>query len=43
MRDIVFMFKVLMTPTSDTLPELRRWRPRDATLAWRQGLTLVHF
>ena len=35
MRDIVFMFKALMTPTSDALPELRRWRPRDAALFWK--------
>ena len=35
MRDIVFMFKAMMTPTSDSLPELRRWRPRDAALWWK--------
>jgi hypothetical protein len=35
MRDVVFMFKALMTPTSDSLPELRRWRPRDAALWWK--------
>ena len=28
MRDIVFFFKALMTPTSESLPELRRWRPQ---------------
>ena len=35
MRDIVFMFKAMMTPTSESLPELRRWRPRDAALWWK--------
>ena len=35
MRDIVFFFKALMTPTSESLPELRRWRPRDAALWWK--------
>ena len=35
MRDIVFFFKALMTPTSESLPELRRWRPRDAALGWK--------
>ena len=35
MRDIVFAFKAFMTPTSDALPELRRWRPRDAGLWWK--------
>ena len=36
MRDIVFMFKALMTPHRATrCPELRRWRPRDAALCWK--------
>jgi len=34
LRDIIFMFKLLMTPTSDDLPELARWRPIDAALGW---------
>ena len=34
LRDIVFMFKLLMAPTSDDLPELARWKPIDAALSW---------
>lgn len=34
LRDVVFLFKLMMAPTSDRLPELRRWRPADAALAW---------
>ena len=33
-RDIVFTFKFMMTPTSDALPEIRCWLPRDARLTW---------
>lgn len=33
-RDIVFMFKLVMVPTSDKLPELKPWKPSDATLNW---------
>jgi hypothetical protein len=34
-RDIVFMLKTLMTPTSDALPEIRAWDPMDAQLKWK--------
>ena len=34
LRDIVFMFKLLMAPTSDDLPGLARWKPIDAALEW---------
>ena len=33
-RDIVFMFKLVMVPTSDKLPELRPWTPEEAALSW---------
>ena len=33
-RDIVFILKVLMVPTSDALPEIRAWMPTDAQLTW---------
>ena len=33
-RDLVFMFKLVMVPTSDKLPELKQWLPKDATLKW---------
>eukprot|EP00937_MAST-01D_sp_MAST-1D-sp2_P002013 g2013.t1 len=34
-RNLVFMFKIMMQPTSDALPALKRWMPTDAALAWR--------
>jgi hypothetical protein len=34
-RDIIFMLKTLMTPTSDALPEIRAWDPMEAELKWR--------
>jgi hypothetical protein len=34
-RDLVFMFKLLLAPTSQTLPEIRAWKPNEARLAWR--------
>ena len=33
-RDIVFMLKLVMVPTSDRLPELKHWTPKDAGLKW---------
>ena len=33
-RDLLFMFKLTMVPTSDALPELRAWTPADARLLW---------
>jgi hypothetical protein len=33
-RDIVYMFKVMMAPTSDSLPKVKRWLPEDARLEW---------
>jgi len=29
-RDITFMFKAMMVPSSDALPELKAWTPEDA-------------
>ena len=34
-RDICFLFKAMMAPTSESLPELRRWKATDARLTWR--------
>ena len=33
-RDLVFMFKLMMAPTSAALPDLKRWKPADAALSW---------
>lgn len=33
-RDIVFYFKLVMVPTLEELPELKRWTAREAALAW---------
>jgi len=33
-RDVVFMFKFMMSPTSDALPEIRPWHVVDARLNW---------
>lgn len=38
LRDLVFLFKQLMVPTSDALPKLARWTPSDATLQWQYKL-----
>ena len=35
LRDSVFMFKALMAPTSDSLPDLRRWTFQDSQLNWK--------
>ncbi|KOO31915.1 hypothetical protein Ctob_015016, partial [Chrysochromulina tobinii] len=34
-RDIVFIFKLLMVPSVEALPEIMTWRPLDAALSWR--------
>ena len=34
-RDMVFLFKMLMVPTSEALPEICPWMPLDALLSWR--------
>lgn len=34
-RDLVFMFKLVMVPTSDRLPELKQWEPEDFGLKWK--------
>ena len=34
-RDVVFMFKFLMTPTNSALPEIRTWIQTDADLQWK--------
>jgi hypothetical protein len=33
-RDIVFLFKMLMSPTTAQLPEIKPWKPFDAKLEW---------
>jgi len=33
-RDIVYLFKALLAPSSESLPDLRPWRARDAALGW---------
>ena len=33
-RDLVFMFKLMMVPSSESLPELKPWGPSDAALRW---------
>ena len=34
-RDVVFMFKFMMTPTNAALPEIRTWMQTDADLQWK--------
>jgi len=34
-RDVVFVFKFMMTPSIDNLPEFRDWMPIEATLSWK--------
>ena len=34
LRDIVFLFKALQSPTSDALPPVLAWKPRQAALRW---------
>jgi hypothetical protein len=33
-RDLVFMFKLVMVPTCEQLPELKAWSPEEAALQW---------
>jgi hypothetical protein len=33
-RDLVFMFKLVMVPTSDKLPALKPWTPEEVALEW---------
>ena len=33
-RDIIYILKTLMAPTSDSLPEVKAWMPSDALLQW---------
>eukprot|EP00921_Rhytidocystis_pertsovi_P014497 GHVQ01023442.1.p1 GENE.GHVQ01023442.1~~GHVQ01023442.1.p1 ORF type:complete len:995 (+),score=136.68 GHVQ01023442.1:2952-5936(+) len=33
-RDIVFMFKALIAPSAEGLPDIRRWSVKDASLQW---------
>mmetsp|Transcript_15429 Transcript_15429/g.33214 ORF Transcript_15429/g.33214 Transcript_15429/m.33214 type:complete len:1344 (-) Transcript_15429:16-4047(-) len=40
-RDIVFLFKALLAPTSTSLPEVRRWKSTDARLFWSVGKKAV--
>jgi hypothetical protein len=40
-RDIVFSFKAFMTPSADTLPDVRPWMPADARLAWASDKNAV--
>ncbi|CAN0273248.1 unnamed protein product, partial [Ectocarpus sp. 12 AP-2014] len=34
LRDIVYLLKAFMAPTSDALPEIKAWTPADARLHW---------
>lgn len=34
-RDLVFMFKLVMVPTIDQLPELKPWEPEEVALTWK--------
>jgi len=34
-RDIVFLFKYMMTSKVEDLPELRNWHQKHAKLQWR--------
>ncbi|KAK3255331.1 hypothetical protein CYMTET_35481, partial [Cymbomonas tetramitiformis] len=34
LRDLVFLFKLMMVPTTNALPEVKRWQPMDAALNW---------
>ena len=34
-RDVIFMFKFMMTPTNNALPEIKMWSQTDADLSWR--------
>jgi hypothetical protein len=34
-RDLVFMFKLVMVPTSDKLPELKPWEIEEVGLRWK--------
>lgn len=42
-RDIVFMFKLVMVPTSDKLPELSMWTATDARLGWTYEEKTGHY
>jgi hypothetical protein len=33
-RNLVFIFKLVLVSTSDRLPELKQWTPKDARLSW---------
>ena len=34
-RDIIFIFKFMMTPSQEALPEIKRWNYQDARLTWK--------
>lgn len=34
-RDIVFLFKCMLVPTSNDLPDIKPWMPTDARLHWK--------
>lgn len=38
-RDLVFMFKLVMVPTSDQLPILKPWTPEEVALTWAYSVT----
>jgi hypothetical protein len=33
-RDLIFMFKLVMVPTLEMLPEVKCWEPEEAVLSW---------
>ena len=34
-RDIAFLFHLMTQPSSDALPEVKRWKPVDVALSWK--------
>jgi len=34
-RDTVMLFKYMMTPLQENLPEIKAWMPNDARLYWK--------
>ena len=43
-RDLIFLLKLVMIPSSDGLPEVKMWNPKDAALVWtfHNGEYVVH-
>ena len=39
-RDLIFMFKLVMVPTLEMLPEVKCWEPEEAVLSWGSSSTV---